>query len=455
MSDTVTQEVWSQRVELERLGRPSRKAAQAAVSAHFKVLEGQGLKPALREVLGAAEQLGGQERRFVALAVRELSRHRRLLDALAKFVGQPPGKWLRAEDQAIARYTLWRTHLGHGGAERALMEMRLPGPVRPRTVSDAVLEAMATASIEGFEVTGDPVERAATLCSFPNWLAKRLAALLPEAELPALFGALNREPDLILRARPPGTRDVVRAQLAAEELAVEPLGLLPDALVQRGSGARIFESAAMKSGRLQVQDLGSQLICALCEPDGGFAGKKILDLCAGAGGKTLTLADQVGPSGQLIAADRSRRRLDDARQRAQKLGLRNVSFPKDPALGACDVVLIDAPCSGVGSFAREPDLKWRTTEASVQKLCVTQRELLEKVVAGARPGALIVYATCSLLRDENEAQIEQLRERHPSLLLEDAARWLPTEVCHQGYLRAWPHRVPGGGFFAARLRKPH
>lgn len=444
----------TERVDLERLGRPSRKAAQAAVSAHFKILGGQGLKPALGEVLGANAQLGGQERRFVALAVRELSRHRRLLDALAKHLGHPPGKWVRTEDQAIARYTLWRTHLGHGGAERALVEMRLPGPIRPRTVSDAVLEELARAPLDGFEVEGEPLERAASLYSLPNWLAKRLAAQVPPEEVEPLFAALNREPDLILRARPPGSRDEVAALLHAEGLEVEPLPLLPDALVQKGAGARIFESGAMKAGRLQVQDLGSQLICALCEPLGGFAGKRVLDLCAGAGGKSLTLADAVGPQGKVWAADRSRRRLDEARNRARKLGLRNIAFPQEPDLKGCDVLLIDAPCSGVGTFAREPDLKWKTTEASVKKLIATQRELLERAVAGARPGARVVYATCSLLREENEEQVAWLLARHPEVRVEDAREWLPEEVCQGGFLRAWPHRVPGGGFFSARLRLP-
>lgn len=438
----------------ERLGRPSRKAAQAVVAAHLEILEGEGLKPALAEALGDAEKLGGQERRFVALAVRELSRHRRLLDALAKHVGHPPGKWNLPQDQAIARYTLWRTHLGHGGPERAIAEMQLPGPVRPRTLPDRVLAEIARAPIDDFEIPGEPLERAATLHSFPNWLAKRLAEQLSPEEVEPLFAALNREPDLILRARPPGTRDEVIARLASETLPVEPLPLLPDALVQRGSGARIFESAAMKAGRLQVQDLGSQLICALCEPEGGFARKRILDLCAGAGGKTLTLADRVGPDGQLFAADRSRRRLEEARNRARRFGLHNVSFPKEPALASCDVVLIDAPCSGVGSLAREPDLKWKTTEASVKKLVDTQRSLLERAAAEVRPGAVIVYATCSLLREENELQVEWVRAQHPELQVEDAARWLPAEVCQGGFLRSWPHRVPGGGFFAARLRKP-
>lgn len=437
----------------ERLGRPSRKAAQAVVAAHLEILEGEGLKPALAKALGEAEKLGGQERRFVALAVRELSRHRRLLDALAKFVGHPPGKWNLPQDQAIARYTLWRTHLGHGGPERAITEMQLPGPVRPRTLSDAVMREIARAPIDGFEIAGDPAERAATLHSFPNWLTRKLADQVPPEELASLFAALNREPELILRARPPGAREEVRALLASEGITVEPLPFVPDALIQRGSGARIFESEAMKAGRLQVQDLGSQLICALCEPEGGFAGKRILDLCAGAGGKTLTLADHVGPQGQLWAADRSRRRLEEARDRARRFALRNVGFPKEPSIPDCDVVLIDAPCSGVGSLAREPDLKWKTTEASVQKLVDTQRSLLERAASEARPGARIVYATCSLLREENELQIEWLRTRHPTIEVEDAARWLPAEVCQAGYLRAWPHRVSGGGFFAARLRK--
>lgn len=434
----------------ERLGRPSRKAAQAAVAAHLAILEGDGLKPALANALGEAEKLGGQERRFVAFAVRELSRHRRLLDALAKHVGHPPGKWVLPQDQAIARYTIWRTHLGGGGPERALTEMSLPGPVRPRTLSDAVLREIARASIDGFVLEGEPLDQAATLHSFPNWLSKRLAEQVPTNEVDALFAALNREPDLILRVRPPTPREEMIAQLAGESVEVQPLPFVSEAIVQRGAGARIFESAPMKSGRLQVQDLGSQLICALCAPE---EGARVLDLCAGAGGKTLTLADRVGPGGQLWASDKSRRRLDEARLRVRKLGLNNVSFVKEPALSEADVVLIDAPCSGVGSLAREPDLKWKTTDASVKKIVETQRGLLERAANEMRAGAVLVYATCSLLREENEEQVAWLTGKFPQFEREDAARFLPAEVCVGGFLRTWPHKVPGGGFFAARLRK--
>jgi 16S rRNA (cytosine967-C5)-methyltransferase len=108
----------------------------------------------------------------------------------------------------------------------------------------------------------------------------------------------------------------------------------------------------------------------------------------------------------------------------------------------------------VGTFAREPDLKWKTTESSVQKLVGTQRALLERAVTEGRRGAVVVYATCSLLREENEDQVDWVRSRHPGVRVEDASGWLPPEVCQGGFLRAWPHRVAGGGFFAARLRLP-
>jgi 16S rRNA (cytosine967-C5)-methyltransferase len=241
-------------------------------------------------------------------------------------------------------------------------------------------------------------------------------------------------------------------------VAAEPVALAPDAVRISDASHRVFETKVMKSGRLQVQDVGSQLIAEVCRPPGGsLEGLTVADVCAGAGGKTLALADMVGASGRVLAGDRSRKRLAQARERVRDLSVRNVSFPHPLPLSGADVLLVDAPCSGTGSLGREPDQKWKLTPKAITDFQTTQLEILEEVGRETRPGALIVYATCSLLPDENDAVVSRFLEKQPGFTLEPMAPVLGPEraaaLCDGPYLRPIPPRVPGGGFFAARLRK--
>lgn len=432
------------------LGRPSRKAATAAIKAHLAVLRGEPLKGALSEALQEASGLGGQERRFAALATRELSRHQRLLDLAVKLLGGLPSGRALTEDQALMRYVLWRRLFTGAGWERIGAEVKLPGPVRPRSIKDDLLERLATGPLPEPEQPEVRWEREAMRHSLPGWLAQRLGALVPEAEVGPLFAALNAEPALIFRARPPGTRAERIAELAAEQLSAEPLPWAKDALILRDPGNRVFESRPMKQGKLQVQDLGSQLIVELC---GGLAGATAVDFCAGAGGKTLALADRAR---RVIASDISHRRLGDARARVKRMRLANVTFAVPPRLEEAELILVDAPCSGVGSLAREPEQKWRLTVKAVEELRARQLGILREVGAGARSGAVIVYATCSLLREENEAVVEAFLAERPDIRLEPAAEHVgeaARALCEGPYLRVYPHRAAGGGFFAARMVK--
>ncbi len=437
------------------LGRPSRKAATAALEAHLAIQKGDPLRAALSTALKDAGKLGGHERRFAAFATRELSRHQRFLDLAARSLGHPPGRWLLPEDRALVRFALWRRIYSGAGWREISSELKLPGPIRPRTIHDHVLQELAETPLpELGEELVDPVERAAALHSLPNWLAKALAACVPEREVEPLFAALNRDPRVFLRARPPGARQERLSELRAEGIAAEPVPWAPDALCITEPGMRVFESAPMKRGLLQVQEPGSQLIAALGRIE--VARALAVDACAGAGGKTLALADLVGEGGRVVATDKSRRRLEEARRRVRELGLRNVSFPDPAPLKDADLVLVDAPCSGTGSLAREPEQKWRLTAAAVKTFAQTQREILETTVSALKPGAVLVYATCSLLREENEDVVEALLAAHPELQVEPAGEVLGPDaapVLSGPYLRVWPHRVSAGGFFAARLRR--
>lgn len=434
----------------EALGRPSRNAAKAALEAHLEVLKGEPLRRSLSEALRAQKALGGQERRFAALATRELSRHQRLLDHAAKLLGEAPSKWVLKEDQVLIRYALWRRIFTGAPAERVMAEVKLPGPLRPRSVKDSVLEDVAGKPLPEPEWPEDPVERAAMRHSFPNWLAKAIAETAPKGEIDAVLAALNEEPSLYFRVRPPGMREDVMRALEGEGVRSEPIEHVADALRISDAGNRVFETKAMKAGRLQSQDVGSQLIVELCAPK---PSQQVADICAGAGGKSLALADRVAPSGRVFASDLSRKRLQDARERASELRIKNISFPNPVAIAEMDVVLIDAPCSGVGSLGREPDQKWKLTAKAVSEFQKTQRQLLEDTAGEVKEGGVIVYATCSLLRAEDEDVVEGFLAAHPEFELEDASEYLPKAACEGRYLRAWPNRVPGGGFFGARLRK--
>ncbi|HVG59597.1 MAG TPA: RsmB/NOP family class I SAM-dependent RNA methyltransferase, partial [Hyalangium sp.] len=224
------------------------------------MLRGEPLKASLATALREAGGLGGQERRFTALAVRELSRHQRLLDLAARLLGHPPGKVGLTEDQALVRYALWRRVFCGEGWKRIGPEVKLPGPVRPRTIKDDLLAQVVETPLPEPPQPETATERLAIRHSFPTWLVERLAALHPEPVLEALLAALDEEPPLFFRARPSGTRAEVIAQLVEEGVAAEPVALAPDAVRIMDTSHRVFETKVMKTGRLQVQDVGSQLI---------------------------------------------------------------------------------------------------------------------------------------------------------------------------------------------------
>jgi 16S rRNA (cytosine967-C5)-methyltransferase len=143
----------------------------------------------------------------------------------------------------------------------------------------------------------------------------------------------------------------------------------------------------------------------------------------------------------VYAWDKNGGRLKEGRRRIEELKLRHVSFPKEPRLDLADVVLVDAPCSGTGTLSREPDQKWKLNRKKVDELVREQASILDTVAQAMKPGATLVYGTCSVLAEEDERQVEAFLQRHPGFRLEES-------------LRVWPHRIDGGGFFGARLRAP-
>jgi 16S rRNA (cytosine967-C5)-methyltransferase len=220
--------------------------------------------------------------------------------------------------------------------------------------------------------------------------------------------------------------------------------------------------ALFNRGDVEVQDEGSQLLALLTDPK---RGEMVVDFCAGAGGKTLALGAAMRSTGRLYAFDVSGHRLDALKPRLARSGLSNVhpaqlAHERDDRIkrlaGKIDRVLVDAPCSGLGTLRRNPDLKWRQSPQAVAEMKAKQQAILDSAARLLKPGGRLVYATCSLLADENEAVAQAFGATHPDFDVLPAAEALTrahvpeAESLVQGpYLRLWPHRHATDGFFAA------
>lgn len=297
---------------------------------------------------------------------------------------------------------------------------------------------------------------------YPDWLETELARAFAEDRVAEAEALAQRAP-VDLRANRLKTGPG-KALKALEPLPVRATGLLPEAL--RIEAPRADERAAaveampaFVKGWVEVQDLGSQ-IAAACA--GEVKGLQVLDLCAGGGGKTLALAGAMENTGQIYAYDADARRLTDTIRRADRAGVRNLqvrSPVKPDALkgldGRMDVVFVDAPCSGTGSWRRHPDTKWRLTPQALERRTADQDAVLDLAVSFVKPGGRIVYVTCSVLPVEDEDRAAAFLARHPDFRLRPAtddpmlARWLTPE----GYLRLTPRTSSTDGFFVAVLER--
>ncbi|HEY3447818.1 MAG TPA: RsmB/NOP family class I SAM-dependent RNA methyltransferase [Myxococcales bacterium] len=439
----------------------SRKAVRAALVALDGALTGRPLAAALSEALRAEEKLGPQERRAAALAARGVVRELRRLDLAIARAGAAAGlelKKLPVPDRNLLRYLAFRVSVEGEGAARPLQELALPGPRRPRSIGDDVLAKVAQKlePVDALPAPPDPLGALAHRRSVPDFLARRLAAQFGLGRADAVLAALNRPARLDLRAnRLLATREEVAAALKEDGVEVAPLPFAPDGLLA-ADRAGLFGTAFQK-GLFELQDEGSQLIALLCA---ARPGERAIDFCAGSGGKTLALAAAVGPTGRVVACDAVPGRLAElpARARRAKAGkIVRVAGPRpeDELAGKADVVLVDAPCSGVGSLRREPDLRWRLNEATLDGYPARQAAILEDAAKFVRPGGgRLVYATCSPFREEDEAVVEGFLAAHPEFSARDAATVLPEgarEVAEAGMLRVAPDRHGGGAFFAALL----
>ncbi len=333
----------------------------------------------LQHRLGRDKRFGSRDRRIYRALAYAAVRHLPWIEAAPASLQPDLALWLAGDEPALASL---RT------------ELLADWPALP--AAPAAQAALLAARL-GQPLTADQL--------FPDWLA---------AEAPALTGAAR---DLLLTRSPLWLRlqtsdpSVVDAWLGREGIPFRRHPLLPDAralLVETD----VARSPLHEAGAFEIQDLGSQLILALTAP---APRTRWLDACAGAGGKTLQLARLLGPAGHVDATDIRPAALAELRTRAARAGLANVATlpAPPPADRLYDGVLVDAPCSGSGTWRRSPHLRWQTTAADLRRQHERQLAILAQNAAHVRPGGRLVYATCSLARTENEGTVAAFLAAHP------------------------------------------
>jgi 16S rRNA (cytosine967-C5)-methyltransferase len=302
----------------------------------------------------------------------------------------------------------------------------------------------------------------AVRCDLPDWLYEALVAQFGAAEVEPLAAGLNQSAPLDLRVNLlKAERKDVLARLLADGLAAEACPYSPIGIRLVGKPA-LSKYPLFIDGRIEVQDEGSQLLGFLLQPK---RGEMVADFCAGAGGKTLLLGALMRSQGRLYAFDVAEKRLAKLKPRLARSGLSNVHPVRIESendikikrlAGKLDRVLVDAPCSGLGTLRRNPDLKWRQTPEAVAELTVKQGAILHAASGLVKKGGRLVYATCSLLDAENEAVVSAFLAKHPefvSLSAEEVLRKQDIEISCGERLRLLPHQHGTDGFFAAVMER--
>jgi 16S rRNA (cytosine967-C5)-methyltransferase len=298
----------------------------------------------------------------------------------------------------------------------------------------------------------DPIARLAVEWSHPRWLVERLDGEIATSELPALLAAHNRPGPIAVRANPPGTRQALAAALAGRGVAVSPSRWAPDALVVERAAGRLRALDEFATGRLSFQGEASQLVARLLDVAPGAA---IFDACAAPGGKAAYAA---ALGARVVAFDAHVAGVRRIAAEAARLGLTAISAAvadtrRPPVRGPFDAVLVDAPCSGLGTLRRHPELRWRRQPDDLSRLAALQGALLAGVAPLVRSGGVLVYAVCSPMRVETDDVVAAFLAAHGRFVREPVGRLAPSDlVSPEGALRTWPHRHDLDAFFAVRLR---
>lgn len=319
-------------------------------------------------------------------------------------------------------------------------------------------ERLATSSGEPLQLPVEPVERLGVLHSFPDWIIQIWLEQLGVEETEQLCEWFNQSPTIDLRV------NTLRVSIEDVETAMQSAGVdvrrvpqLPQALRVIGGTGAIQQLPGFSEGWWTIQDSSAQLVSHLLNPQ---TGDVVIDACAAPGGKTTHIAELMADEGKIWACDAKASRLKKLKENAQRLQLKSIQICTGDSrnfsqfTNSADSVLLDAPCSGLGTLHRRPDIRWRITPETVHELSILQGELLEQAATWVKPGGVLVYATCTLHPQENEGVIQPFLERHPHWQIEPPVPHSPLSAFSmpQGWIKVLPHQHQMDGFFMVRLK---
>jgi 16S rRNA (cytosine967-C5)-methyltransferase len=393
----------------------------------------------------ARSGLPERDRRLAAELVygvlRQRARVDRALAAHAKLDRTPPRVLVALRVAAYQLLFLDRVP-AYAAVDDAVNAVRAFGGAKLGGFANAVLRAIERAGEPA--LPDEPRARIEIEASLPRWIVDELARVVGEDELASRARAFAEPAPLVARVnRRRTTRDALVADLTGEGASPQIVPEVDSALTVDGLGDPA-KSPSFLAGKWTVQDAGAQRVAFVAAPR---AGMRVLDACAGVGGKSTHLAELADDGAVIDAADRSTTKLALAAETAARLGLTSVrgvacdlTDPRAPLADAYDLIVLDAPCSGLGVLRRHPDAKWRLQASDVPRLAAIQASLLDAVVSRLAPGGVLVYSVCTFTRAEGPDQIAALRVRHPDLAL----------VAEH---RTWP--PSGDAFYLARLERAH
>jgi len=306
----------------------------------------------------------------------------------------------------------------------------------------------------------DPEGHISQVHSHPPWLVKRWIGMFGIEGALALCRANNGIPPLTVRVNPlKASRSGVLDELRRDGFDARETAFSADGIVLAAHGPALRETECWREGRIQIQDEASQLVACLVDPQ---PGERVLDACAGAGVKTSHLAERMGNRGSIAALDISGEKLKALEGNTRRLGIgivktavRDLTKERgDPEEGSFDRVLLDAPCSGLGTLRRNPEIKWRLTAAEVGRCASLQSRLLERAGDWPRPGGILVYSACTILPEENEGVIAAFLSRRGDYRLAGLPESIPPEMqSAEGFFKTRTDLHGTDGFFGAVLRR--
>jgi 16S rRNA (cytosine967-C5)-methyltransferase len=403
-------------------------------------------KPADRHIdlfFRSRKYLGSNDRRFIAETMYGMLRHRTRVEWIVSLSD-------RKNDPTMlcAAYLLLS---GAASKGQIAEETGIPQDVM------TVIDERVRTEPENLSVT----DALAVKYSLQSWMISAWKAEYGIDELEPLCASLNTQAPMTIRVNTiKTTREECRNRLAQEGLDTDIAELSPFGLHLKRR-TNLFQLQAFREGLFEVQDEGSQLLALLADPK---PGSKVVDACAGAGGKALAMAAVMKNRGEIFALDVHSFRLEELRKRIKRSGVDSIRSKviregemEEGLMDAGDVVLVDAPCTGTGTIRRNPGMKWSVSETMVEELHQKQLQILTLNSNYVKPGGRLVYATCSLMNRENESVVEQFLADHDGFELVPSAavleRYGLSRLSSTKYFQLLPHRYNTDGFFAAVLKR--